>query len=397
MNLFSGELYWNKTMDANFTFNKLDEDLSTEVLLVGAGMSGTLCAHVLASQGMSVTVIDKNRIGEGSSAANTGLLQYTSDKMLSEFVETIGEQQAVLFYRMCLEAMDKLTSLNDSLTDETGYRSKESIYYASTEEDAAKLREEYNLLAKHDFPVEFLDSETLQRIYDIDKPCAIRTWHDAEVNPYQFIQAITKQNVSMGVNYFENTEVNLDLIQSNKAATIDGHTINFDTIVLSTGYVKQYPIISDKSSIHRTYALATDPLKEKAWKDEVMIWETKNPYLYLRTTPDHRIIAGGLDEEIDTVETNTAAIKEKANEILREIETIFPHLHLTAEAAWCSLFGVSADGLPFIGAHPDEPTTHYLLGFEGNGTCYSMAGALILKDLLVNKENPYASIVRVDR
>ena len=397
MKLSSGELFWNKTMDANFKFTKLEESLSTDVLLIGAGMSGTLCAYVLASHGMSVTVIDKNRIGEGSSAANTGLLQYTSDKMLSEFVQTIGEQQAVLFYRMCLEAMDHLTALNHSLLDETGYRSKESIYYASNNEDAIKLREEYKLLKKHDFPVEFLDSDALRKDYKIDKPCAIRTWHDAEVNPYQFIQAITKKNVSLGVNYFENTEVNLDSIDSNKAVTIDGHTINFTNCILSTGYAKQYPIIADKSSLHRTYALATKPLKESAWKDEVMIWETKNPYLYFRTTPDHRIIAGGLDEEISTVEPNVATINEKASDILREIEVIFPHLNLTIENAWCSLFGVSTDGIPFIGAHPDKPTIYYLLGFEGNGTCYSMAGALILKDLLNNRENPYAAIVNVNR
>ncbi|MBP1743751.1 MAG: puuB 2, partial [Firmicutes bacterium] len=52
---------------------------------------------------------------------------------------------------------------------------------------------------------------------------------------------------------------------------------------------------------------------------------------------------------------------------------------------------------PFIGKDPFKSSTYYLLGYEGNGTCYSMAGAMIIKDLILGNSNQYADIVRVDR
>lgn len=101
-------------------------------------------------------LIEKNRLGGRSSSANTGLLQYSSDIMIWELAKEIGEEDAILFYKMCLEAMNSLTSLNKDLDSETDYILRDSIYYASNKKDSEKLKKEYNFLEKYDFPVEFL-------------------------------------------------------------------------------------------------------------------------------------------------------------------------------------------------------------------------------------------------
>lgn len=72
---------------------------------------------------------------------------------MSELAETIGEKDAVLFYKMCLEAMDNLTDINNTLDCETDYILRDSIYYASNEEDKVKLQKEYEFLHKHEEPV----------------------------------------------------------------------------------------------------------------------------------------------------------------------------------------------------------------------------------------------------
>jgi len=397
MELYSGDLYWTKTMKPKFQFENITESLQTDILIIGGGMSGTLCAHVLAKYGMNVTVVERKHIGEGSSAANTGLLQYTNDKMLIDLIKSIGEEKAVLFYKMCLEAMQKLDAINKELDGQTDYIQKESIYYASNEEDAEKLKEEFTYLEKYGFPVQFLTNEKLEKVYGIDKACAIKTSGDAEVNPYKFIQSLTEKNLEMGVHYYEQTEIDLENIEEHQVMTKEGHSLTFKQLILTTGYVKQYPVIQEKSEINRTYALCSEPLDKPLWKDEVMIWETKNPYLYFRTTSDHRIIAGGLDEKKNYVEENEAEIRVKANEIKNEIEKIFPNLDIKIAHAWSALFGESKDGLPFIGRDPIKKSVYYLMGYEGNGTCYSMAGAFILKDLLEGKSNKYEEIVQVDR
>ena len=92
--LISGTTYWNKGKD-DFHLPPLTNDLETDVLIIGAGMSGTLCAYVLSQvEGLRITMVDTLQVAEGSSSANTGLLQVSSDTMLHEFMETIGEDKA---------------------------------------------------------------------------------------------------------------------------------------------------------------------------------------------------------------------------------------------------------------------------------------------------------------
>lgn len=397
MSLYSGSTYWNKAKLPTYNFEKLKNNIKSDVLIVGAGMSGSLCAYVLSRSGIKVTVIEKDKIGNGSSSANTGLLQYSSDKRISEFARDIGEEKAVLFYKMCLEAMDSLTKIVSKLDGDTEYRLRDSINYASKLEDKEKLLKDLEYLEKYDFPVEYLNNKTLKEKYNIDKAAALKTWHDAEVNPFKLIQELTKKNIEQGVTYYENTEIEIDAIINNLAPTVNGFEINFESIILTTGYSKIYPVIEDKCLTYRTYAFTSAPIKSKLWKDNAMIWETNMPYYYFRGTTDNRIIGGGLDEDINELEFDEKKINEKTQIISKEIENIFPYLDIDIEYSWNALFYGSKDGLPFIGRDPENANKYYLLGYEGNGTCYSVAGAFILNDIIQGKENIYEDLLRVDR
>lgn len=397
MGLYWGNLYWDKTRERESIFESLNRDIKSKVLIVGGGMSGNLCANKLAKAGLSVTVIEKNKLGKGSSAANTGLLQYTSDKMMSDLAKDIGEDKAYLFYKMCLQAMDDLSLLNKELEGERDYRNRNSIYYSSSKKDKRKIKREYKMLERYNFPVEYIDESRLSNTYKINKPNAIKTWHDADVNPYKFILSLVEENLKNGVEYYENTNLNLENIEENKIQTIDGKQIEFEHIVLATGYSHIYPIIKDKYEMYRTYAFCSKKMDGFLWKEDSMIWETKNPYLYFRATKDKRIIAGGLDIKSDRLEKNQDKIDRKNNKIAEQVESIYPHLNIELEYSWNALFGASKDGIPFIGRDPVYSNRFYLLGYEGNGTAYSMAGSKIILDLIRGEENPYADIVRVDR
>ena len=397
MKLYSGVTYWDKKESSYESHLSLADNIKTEILIVGGGMSGNLAAYTLSKRGHQVVVVEKNKLGSGSSTANTGMLQYSSDMMLTEFIQSIGEKKAVLFYQMCLEAMKDLTSLNQDLDYDGDYILRDSIYYASQEDDVKNLTQEYEALKKHDFPVQFLDHSQLEKEYGINKGAALKTWFDAEVNPYKFIQAIVQKNKSRGVTYYEDTDILLDEIKSNSATTSQGHTIIFNQVILATGYTKIYECIKDKAQIERTYAFSATTSFDPPWKDDVMIWETRRPYLYFRTAKDHHIIAGGEDEYISKVEEDEDVIFEKTEQIRNQIEQIFPHLKVNITHRWNALFGTSRDGLPFIGEDPKFKNRYYLLGYEGNGTCYSMAGANILADLIEGKTNPYRDVVKVDR
>ncbi|MFY9946589.1 MAG: FAD-dependent oxidoreductase, partial [Exiguobacterium chiriqhucha] len=108
MEMHNGNLYWPTTESEQIVLQKPIKKERYDVLVIGAGMSGTLTAYTLYKDGVDFAVIDQGKVGAGSTAANTGLIQYSNDIMLHELAEQIGEEDAVRFYQLCAEAVDAL-------------------------------------------------------------------------------------------------------------------------------------------------------------------------------------------------------------------------------------------------------------------------------------------------
>ena len=397
MELHYGNTLWDKTLFQDPSVENLKLNKKAQILIVGAGMSGNLAAYILSKMNYKIIVIDKDQIGKGSSLANTGLLQYWSDIMLWELAEQIGEKDAGLFYEMCLKSMYDLTKINSKLGNETGYVVSNSIYYATDEGDVEKLEKEYEYLKKYNLPVEYISKGDLIKDYNINKPMALKTFQDASVNPYKFINSLATANKSRGVEYFEDTSIDLNSVKDNHLYTSDGYKIEFQNIIFATGYSHIYPVVEGKVEINRTYAIASKQVRQLPWKDEVMFWETKDPYLYFRKSIDNRIIIGGLDEEVDTVEKNKENLDKKSIELKDKFNELVEGINIEIEYQWNALFGTSKDNLPFLGVDPNINNRYYILGYEGNGTCYSLAGSRIIADLIQGKKNPYSHIVNLNR
>lgn len=140
VSLYHGSLYWPTTIKDKPKYPKLNKDRSCEVLIIGAGMSGALLTYKLAKESLDVILVDKDRVGNGSSSANTGLLQYSNDKMLHSFAETIGVKDAVRFYRLCFNGMEELKRIAETLQDDIQFENRQSLYYASTSADILAIK-----------------------------------------------------------------------------------------------------------------------------------------------------------------------------------------------------------------------------------------------------------------
>lgn len=113
------------------------------------------------------------------------------------------------------------------------------------------------------------------------------------------------------------------------------------------GYETQ-EIKKDRAAyLKSTYAITTKPLPDlSSWHEQAMIWETARPYLYMRTTPDNRIIAGGLDEETPDKDQRELRASNQGNVLLEEVRSYFPLEGLDIDYAWGAVFGNTHDGLP---------------------------------------------------
>jgi len=400
VDLHNGRLFWQTTEENNIDIKRNDIADHYDAVIVGGGMSGSLCAYTLANEGLKVAIIDKGKVGSGSTMANTGLLQYSNDIMLHELINQIGEEKAVRFYTICRNAVDQLEEVSKKIPINSDFIRRKSLYYASDEADVNKLKKEYDTLRKHGFDAEYLTRKDLEDHTPFSKPAAIITHGDAEVNPFLFSRGIIRYLIEHDrVDIFENVKAD-EIIENKKGIEISTTIGRFhaNNILFATGYEKPPFLSETRVDLNRSYAMATEPIEDlSAWKDRDLIWETKRPYLYLRTTQDGRIIAGGLDEDKPETPQNEDWINNRANRIRMEVEKLFPMLDIKVAYAWGAVFGESVDNLPFIGKHPTKDRIYYLLGYGGNGTVYSMLGSVILKDLILGRSNKHADIVKLDR
>ena len=117
------------------------------------------------------------------------------------------------------------------------------------------------------------------------------------------------------------------------------------------------------------------------------MWNTDDPYLYLRTTQDNRILIGGRDEQFFNPKKRDDLLPDKAKALVKDFKKMYPDVLFKPEFSWCGTFGSTKDGLPFIGEYPGLPNSYFALGFGGNGITFSLIAAEIIRDLIVGKKN----------
>ena len=123
-----------------------------------------------------------------------------------------------------------------------------------------------------------------------------------------------------------------------------------------------------------------------------MIWESSDPYLYLRTTPDGRIVCGGEDEEFSDETARNALLPRKTATLQRKLGKLIRGAGTTVEFAWTGSFGASDTGLPTIGQIPRMPNCWVALGYGGNGTTYSRIAADVISSALTGRTDADADL-----
>ncbi|MGG6312482.1 NAD(P)/FAD-dependent oxidoreductase [Paenibacillus macerans] len=386
MNLHTGHVFWPDTLPTAPSYPSLHGELNCEILVVGGGISGALCAYLLAERGIDTILVERGRIAGGSTLASAGLLQYASDKMLTSCIRTFGEEPAVHFYRLSRRALERLKHIGSGLEEAARLTERTSLYLASTVQDAKTLKEECETLQKFGFPAIWWTEDEIASRFPFRYPGGICSEGDAEINPYAFVRGLVGAAAGKGVQIYEQSPVRgHEAVNGGRILCRCGEgSISAKHVIWATGYDTQQFKKDSGAGLTATYAAVTEPAGSfEDWFERCLIWESARPYLYLRTTKDGRILAGGLDESLSGGRLQEGRETHQSQRLLDSIYRLFPAKSgLKAAYAWGAVFGETRDGLPYIGPHPNFPGFTFLEGYGGNGTVCSMIAAEMIVDQL---------------
>lgn len=380
LDISSDSLFWPRHNNTSVRYPKLTEDKSCDIAIIGGGVVGALVGYQLAKAGLSVTILERDRIGLGSTSASTALILYELDENLIDLQRKLGKEKAGLAYALSLGSFPLLEDLLAETGIECGFQKKRSIYLSTDAND--DIEAEYAARNAQGFDVRFLDANSVRSEFALDARAAIVSSPAAVLDPLALTRGLIERASKLGANIFEQTDVKRIErgTKTQRVETDTGYTVRATHVIVATGYESQSylekPIVDLKSS----YVIVSEPVPDLAahWLQNHVLWETARPYLYVRTTSDHRIMVGGGDEDVVDPQQRDALLREKSERLLSKFRKLLPDMPFALSTAWAGTFGETRDGLGFIGSPKEWTGVQFALGFGGNGINMGIIAADIL-------------------
>lgn len=373
--------------------------LRADVVVVGAGITGALVAQALSALGRSVLVLDRRTPAHGSTAASTALLQFEIDTPLCHLIDCIGFERARRAWLWSQSAVQDLGALIRQQEIVCAFRPRRALYLAGNVLGPSELAEEGRQRRAIGLPSAFLDSAALKTLAGIDREAALISDGAADVDPVRLTAGLLRRAADQGCRIFSPTEL-AEIVPGTRKVemvTTDGVELAAGAVVFATGYELAKGVPTQGHAITSTWAFATPPQPQNLWGSGELIWEASDPYLYIRTTEDGRVIVGGEDEPISDANQRDTLLPTKIRALQTKMAQLLPRLDLTADFAWSGAFGASDDGLPSIGAVPGMPNCYAILGFGGNGLTFGMVASQVITSILSGQSSAESELFAFGR
>ena len=394
--LRAGNSVWHRSSGTLLKVRTLQSSIKVDIAIVGAGISGAFMAHALAPRYDRVVIVDRRAPIQGATSASTAMLQFEIDQPLTKLAKKIGLPKAVNAWQGSFKATQDLVNLVRREGIRCGLERRESLYVTGNNLGPRALQLESRARNRAGIPGDFLDKSALRELFGIDRAGAILCPKAAIANPVQLAAGLLRRAVEHGAEIYSPVNIQGVLATPHGVVLDTGrHFIEAKQVIFCTGYEVLQGLPTKGTKITSSWAIASKTRTHyPPWLDKVVVWEAATPYLYLRTTPNGRVIAGGEDEDIDLPSYRIRSLERKSARLAAKVGELIPGLTLSPSHKWTGAFGESLDGLPVIDAVPDMAGCFVVMGFGGNGTIYSMIASQIMPFLLHGRANRDTALYR---
>jgi glycine/D-amino acid oxidase-like deaminating enzyme len=397
--LRTGRPLWLDRRLPNISVHPLKRKIRCDVLIVGAGISGSIIAESLSDAGLSTVIVDRRGPVRGSTPASTALLQYEIDTPLTHLSDRIGLDRAERLWRRSRLAVDALRERTRALGIRAQQASRDSLYLSGNVLNGEGLAREADARRRAGFEVSFLKPAQVLENYGIQGRSAIVGRDNYMADPRLLAAGYLNCAIAKGARLYAPVEVT-DIEPSKAGVTVqtaDGVEIGCTSLVIATGYENLKGIPRKGNKIISTWVITTRAQPRKIWPTGCIIWEAADPYLYIRTTPKGHVICGGEDAEIADADARDALNEAKRERLVEKLGKLLPMIDPTPAYSWSGSFGNSETGTPTIGPIPKMPNCFAAMGYGGNGITFSMMAGQMLRGMITGNGDPDSDLVSFNR
>jgi glycine/D-amino acid oxidase-like deaminating enzyme len=392
--LRTGTPVWAGYKSSEISSERLLQPMKADVVVVGAGITGALVAEAASASGLATVVLDRRTPGHGSTYASTALVQFEIDTPLIRLAEDIGFERASRLWRRSFRAVDDLASLIRSLRIRCDFRARSALYLAGITLGVSELAEEGRQRRAIGLPSAFLEHKDLRSLTGIEREAALLSNGVADVNPVGLTHGLLRRAMARGTRVFCPVQLAEVVPSGRKVAMIAANGIELEAgaLVFATGYELAHGVPSAGHRRSNTWAFATPPQPRALWSKGELIWEASEPYLYIRTTAEGRVVIGGEDEDVEDENARDALLSLKTAALQKKTKELMPWLDVSADFAWAGTFGESDNGVPSMGTIPGMTNCYAVLGYGGNGLTFGVIAAQIVVGQLCGRPDVDADL-----
>lgn len=352
------------------SFAPLQGDVRTDVLIIGGGLTGVLCAYTLHNAGVRCVLIEADRLGLGTSGHTTAKLTSQHGLLYHRICRTYGEERARLYYEANEKALARFREMSRTIACDLEER--DSYVYAC--DNTAEIEKELKALDAIGASAAY--AEHLPLPFTVAG--AVKFPRQAQFHPRKFMAGLLD-----GLTIHEHTRA--AAFDGRRVQTAEG-SVTASHIVVATHFPLfnkhgGYPL---KLYQHRSYVLALEGAPHVGG----MYVDAKDTGLSFRDSGKYVLLGGGAHR------TGEDGGK------WRELET-FAKTHYreaTVSRAWAAQDCMSLDGIPYIGTYAGgTPRMYVATGFNKWGMTAAMVASQMVCEAILERSSPYTALFSPSR
>ena len=395
--------YWiDSSMEKRKDYAKLQEEINTEITIIGGGLTGLTTAYYLTKEGKDVAVLEKNRICSHTSGNTTGKITSQHGIFYNYLVQSLGKEAALQYLMANEMAIKNIKKIIDDEKIDCDFDMQDAYIFAQSEEGLQKLRKEQDALEylgfnksdlqeKIDLKIKEKDLEDTNHLHIQKKVLgALRFKEQAQFNAYLYGLALAEKIEERKGKIFENSKViDVKKVDDGYEIITEDGKINSKIVIIAS----HYPIINFpgfyflKMYQETSYLIA---IETNAELFDGMYINAENETISLRTATygDRRIVLIGGQNHKTGAKIDLRDCYKRLEEVANEL---YPGCKVLYR--WNTEDCITLDKIPYIGEFSNLwPNVYVGTGYKKWGMTSSNVAANIITDKILGRDNLYEEV-----